>query len=60
MISKKSVALKFLPAILVYFNYAKPNVLIYLSMIFGILNLLMLLAFDGSSFKDDIVKKLHI
>ena len=55
-----NICLEFLPAILVYFNYAKPNVLIYLSMIFGILNLLMLLAFDGSSFKDDIVKKLHI
>ncbi len=55
-----NICLEFLPIILVYTGYATPNVLIYLSMIFGIINLLMLLAFDGSTFKDDIVKKLHI
>lgn len=55
-----NICLEFLPIILVYMGYAKPNILIYLSMIFGILNLIMLLAFDGSNFKDDIVKKLHI
>ena len=55
-----NIGLEFLPIILVYFGYATPNVLIYFSTIFGILNLLMLFAFDGSSFKDDIVKKLHI
>lgn len=55
-----NICLEFLPIILVYIGYATPNVLIFLSMIFGIINLLMLLAFDGSTFKDDIVKKLHI
>lgn len=55
-----NICLEFLPFILVYFELAKINILIYLSMIFGIINLLMLLAFDGSNFKDDIVKKLHI
>lgn len=55
-----NICLEFLPIILVYLGYAKSNILIYLSTIFGIINLLMLLAFDGSNFKDDIVKKLHI
>lgn len=55
-----NICLEFLPIILVYFGYAKANILIYLSMIFGIINLLVLLAFDGSSLKDDILKKLHI
>lgn len=55
-----NICLEFLPVILVYLGYAKANILIYLSLIFGIINLLMLLAFDGSSFKDDIIKKLHI
>jgi hypothetical protein len=55
-----NICLEFLPWILVYFGYANLNILVYLSGIFGIINLLLLLIFDGSSFKDDIVKKLHI
>lgn len=54
-----NILLMFLPIILVYFGYADLNVLIYLSGLFGIINLLTLIIFDGSSFKDDIVKKLH-
>ncbi len=55
-----NICLEFLPIVLLYFGYAKGNVLVYWSGLFGIINLLLLLIFDGSSFKDDIVKKLHI
>lgn len=55
-----NICLEFLPAILLSAGYASPNVLIYLSGLFGIFNILILIVFDGSTFKDDIVKKLHI
>lgn len=55
-----NICLEFLPIILVYFGYANLNILIYLACLFGILNIIVLIVFDGSSFKDDIVKKLHI
>lgn len=55
-----NICLEFLPIVLVNFGYANLNVLVYWSGLFGIINLLLLLIFDGSSFKDDIVKKLHI
>lgn len=55
-----NICLEFLPLLLVYFGYAKLNILICWAGLFGIINLLLLLIFDGSSFKDDIVKKLHI
>lgn len=55
-----NICLEFVPGILVNFGYAVPNVLIYFSLLFGILNIILLIAFDGSSFKDDILKKLHI
>jgi uncharacterized membrane protein len=55
-----NICLEFLPVLLVNLGYAKLNVLVYWSLLFGVINLLLLLIFDGSSFKDDIVKKLHI
>ena len=55
-----NICLEYLPAILLSLGYATPNVLIYLSGLFGVLNILLLIVFDGSSFKDDILKKLHI
>ena len=55
-----NICLEFVPLILVNFGYAKLNVLVYWAGLFGIINLLLLLIFDGSKFKDDIVKKLHI
>ena len=55
-----NICLEFLPLLLVYLGYAKLNILICWAGLFGIINLLLLLIFDGSSFKDDIVKKLHI
>ena len=55
-----NICLEFVPLILVAFEYAKLNILVYWSSLFGIMNLLLLLVFDGSSFKDDILKKLHI
>lgn len=55
-----NILLEFIPIILVRFGYATPNILIFLAMIFGVLNLLVLFAFDGSNLKDDIIKKLHI
>ena len=54
-----NICLEFAPLILVYLNYAKLNVLVQLSSIFGILNLLILIIFDGSDFKEDIFKKMH-
>lgn len=55
-----NICLEFVPVLLVYLGYANLNVLVYWSLLFGVINLLLLLIFDGSSFKDDIVKKLHI
>ena len=55
-----NICLEFLPLLLVYFGYAKLNILVCWAGLFGIINLLLLLIFDDSSFKDDIVKKLHI
>lgn len=55
-----NICLEFLPMILLFFDKATPNILIYLSGLFGVINLLILLIFDGSHLKDDILKKLHI
>lgn len=55
-----NICLEFVPLIMVFFDKANLNILVYLSSFFGLLHLLILLIFDGSSFKDDIVKKLHI
>ncbi|MBE6148347.1 MAG: hypothetical protein E7167_02495 [Firmicutes bacterium] len=54
-----NICLEFVPMILVYLGYAKLNVLIYLSSIFCVLNLLILVIFDGSDLKEDILKKMH-
>lgn len=54
-----NIGLGLVPAILVYFDYAKLNVLIHLSSVFCILNLLILVIFDGSDLKEDILKKMH-
>ena len=55
-----NICLEFVPPILVMTGYAVPNVLVYLCGLFGVFNILLLVIFDGSTFKDDIVKKLHI
>lgn len=55
-----NICLEFVPVALVFFNKADLNLLVYLSGFFGVLNLLTLLIFDGSNFKDDILKKSHI
>lgn len=54
-----NICLGFVPMILVYLEYAKLNVLIHLSGVFCILNLLILVIFDGSDLKEDILKKMH-
>ena len=54
-----NICLEFMPMILVYLEVAKLNVLTHLSGIFGILNILILIIFDGSDFKEDILKKMH-
>lgn len=55
-----NICLEFVPLLMVSLEKANLNILVYLSSFFGVLHLLILLIFDGSSFKDDIVKKLHI
>jgi len=54
-----NICLEFVPLILVSLNYAKLNTLIYLAGFFGIINLLILIVFDGSDLKEDILKKMH-
>jgi len=54
-----NICLEFVPMLLVYLGYAKLNVLIHLSSLFCILNLLILIIFDGSDLKEDILKKMH-
>lgn len=46
-----NICLEFVPMLLVYLGYAKLNVLIHLSSLFCILNLLILIIFDGSDLK---------
>lgn len=55
-----NICLEFLPLLLVHFGYANGNILVYSAGLLGIINLLLLIIFDGSNFKDDIIKKLHI
>ena len=54
-----NICLGFLPMILVYKEIAKVNVLTHLSGVFAILNLLILIIFDGSKVKEDLFKKMH-
>ena len=54
-----NICLEFIPLILAYMEYSNYNILTYLSGAFGIINLLILIIFDSSSFKEDILKLLH-
>ena len=54
-----NICLGFIPTILVLCERIEANPLIYLSSLFAILNLLILIIFDGSNFKEDIAKKIH-
>lgn len=55
-----NVCLEFLPILLLNLDKISVSILAYLSAILGILNLLVLIIFDGSSLKSDIQRKLHI
>jgi hypothetical protein len=55
-----NVLLEFVPIILLYYGKITFKPLAIISLIFGIANLLILIIFDGSRFKDDLEKKLHI
>ena len=55
-----NICLEFVPMILVYLEFAKLNILIHLAGAFGIINLLILIIFDGSDLKEDLLKKMHI
>lgn len=55
-----NICLEFIPLVLAYLEFAKYNILIYFSGAFGIINLLILIVFDSSNFKEDILKILHI
>lgn len=54
-----NICLGFIPIILVLCEKISANPLIYLSSLFAILNLLILIIFDGSNFKEDIAKRIH-
>jgi len=54
-----NICLGFVPIILSLCGKIEANPLIYLSSLFAILNLLILIIFDGSNFKDDIARKVH-
>lgn len=55
-----NVFLEFLPLILLYKEIVTFKPLAIISCILGLANLLILILFDGSRFKDDLEKKLHI
>lgn len=55
-----NVFLEFLPLVLLYMGKVTFVPLAVISGILGIANLLILLVFDGSKFKSDLEKKLHI
>ena len=55
-----NVLLEFLPLILLRVDIITFKPLAIISGLLGILNLLILIVFDGSKFKDDLAKKLHI
>lgn len=54
-----NICLGFVPFGLVLLEKANENLLTYLSFLLAILNLLILIVFDGSTFKEDIAKKIH-
>lgn len=55
-----NVCLEFLPVLLLNLDKISIGILAYISAALGILNLVILIVFDGSSFKSDIARKLHI
>ena len=55
-----NVCLEFLPVLLLNLDKLSVGILAYISAGLGMLNLLILIAFDGSSLKSDIARKLHI
>lgn len=55
-----NVCLEFLPILLLNLEQLSVGILAYISAILGIINLLILIVFDGSSLKSDIARKLHI
>ena len=55
-----NVMLGFVPCILMAFGYIHVPILAYISGVLAFLNLLILLIFDWSDFKNFILKKLHI
>lgn len=55
-----NVCLEFLPILLLNLDKISVGILAYLSAILGIINLFVLIIFDGSSLKSDIARKLHI
>lgn len=54
-----NISLGFVPLILAFMDKVIVNPLTYLSALLAILNLLILIIFDGSNFKEDIAKKIH-
>ena len=54
-----NICLGFLPMILVYKNIASVNILTHLAGIFAMINLLILIIFDGSKVKEYLLKKMH-
>lgn len=55
-----NVCLAFLPICLLNLDKLSVEILAYASAVIGMVNLIILIVFDGSSFKNDIVRKLHI
>ena len=55
-----NVCIEFVPLILVFYDKITFPLLAIISAVMGVLNLLVLMIFDGSNFKEDIRKKLHM
>ena len=55
-----NVCLEFLPVLLLNLDKISVSILAYISAVLGIVNLVILIVFDGSSFKSDIERKFHI
>ena len=55
-----NVCIEFVPLILLMLNKITFPLLAIISFVMGVLNILILMIFDGSNFKEDIRKKLHI
>lgn len=55
-----NILLEFVPLILLHYEIVRFKPLAVISAIFGLVNLLILIIFDGSKFKDDLIKNFHI